>query len=129
MQTNHDVYVCFNRREARALREHLMEIGDNTLVAFKSRSQWWYRASDSNVPFELEFLLNHDFETLTLHYVRVAWPADIVNMGKLPNGSTVWLDGERQVKEGGAWYCLSQKTYVAISREITARCLPRAWMR
>lgn len=126
-----DVIMVTDFRCARALRRYMKGTGETGLVVFRRKSEI-HAVLDDSCSFAVDFstVVDHsDYVEINLFEQNVAWPGDMLNWKKLPEGCVVWCDDGRYKKVGGIWCRLSGKDYVCISEADAAKCLPKAWFR
>lgn len=126
-----DVIMTSDFRCARALRRRMKETGETGLVVFRRKSELYVVVNDSCF-FAADFgsIVDFgDYAEINLFEQNVAWPGDMLNWKKLPEGYVVWGDDGRYKKVGGVWCRLSSKNYICASMADAVECLPKAWFR
>lgn len=127
----YDVIMTTDIRCARALRHYMRERGESGLVVFPKEGRL-HVAADEYSTYAVDFSCLVEplsYEEINLTEQNIAWPSDVLNLGKLPNGYVVWQDGGRFKKVGGIWCRLQNRYYVCIDEVNARRFLPKAWFR
>lgn len=127
-----DVIRVLNKQCGQALRAYLAATGETGIVIYSHRRLGTVVVLEDGViyPLDLDALAPADgWKEINLTEQNVAWYGGAVHMGKLPNGSVVWTDGDRFKKVGGTWCRLQSRYYICVSEANTMRFCPQAWLR
>lgn len=126
-----DVIMTTDLRCASALRRYMSKTGESGLVVFRSKGEFHVVMNDSYFPVADFSSIVHfdDYAEINLFEQNVAWPGDVLNWEKLPEGYVVWSDDGRFKKVGGVWCRLSSKNYICVGEADATECLPKAWFR
>lgn len=126
-----DVIMVSDFRCARALRRCMRKNGETGLVVFRRKGELHVAMDDSCfIAVDFDSIVHFDDHAeINLFEQNVAWPGDMLNWKKLPEGYVVWSDGDRYKKVGGVWCRLSSKNYICVSETDANECLPKAWFR
>lgn len=128
---HYDITMVSDLRCARALRHHMRETGEPGSVVFPKNGEL-YVALDEYSFYTVELSRVMDpalFTGIDLTEQTIAWPGDVLDWKKLPNGYVVWADGGRYKKIGGMWCRLQSRCYVSIGESAARRFLPKAWFK
>lgn len=126
-----DVIMVSDSRCARAIRRHMTRSGELGLVVYREKGEFHVVFKDgSSTAATFDMVVDFDaYSEINLYEQNVAWPGDVLNWKKLPEGYVVWCDDGRYKKVGGVWCRLSSKNYICVSIADAGEFLPKAWFR